>query len=93
MKAIHTESATIFGGMNVNEAEFKICQNTSNSDHHSKSPITFTIPGNTMPYISLRDSYLFVQCHVEETDQYGNPLLNPTHEKRSLDNDDYHPYK
>ena len=34
----------------------------------------------------LRDSYLFVQCHVEETDEYGNPsTTDPTHAKRSLD--------
>ena len=33
----------------------------------------------------LRDSYLFVQCHVEETDEYGNPsTTDPTHAKRSL---------
>ena len=69
--AIHTELAAIFGGMNVND---------------SKSPVTFTIPGNTTPYVLLRDSYLFVQCHVEETDEYGNPsTTDPTCAKRSLD--------
>ena len=35
--------------------------------------------------IQLRDSYLFVQCHVEETDKYGNPsTTDPTCAKRSL---------
>ena len=49
------------------------------------TPITFTIPGNTTPYVSLRDSYLFVQCHVEETDEYGNPsTTDPTRAKRSV---------
>ena len=74
MTAIHTESATIFGGMNVNEAELKIqyIKYRPSLPHNSKSPVTFTIPGNTTPYVSLRDSYLFVQCHVEETDEYGN---------------------
>ena len=95
MMTIHTESAAIFGGMNVNEAELKIqyVKFRLSQPYDSKSPITFTIPENTMPHMSLRDSYLFVQCHVEETDQYGNPLQNPTHGKRSLDDDDYPPYK
>ena len=76
MMAIHTELATIFGGMNVNEAELKIqyIKYRPPLPYDSKSPITFTIPGNTTPHVSLRDSYLFVQCHVEETDEYGNPL-------------------
>ena len=86
--AIHTESAAIFGGMNVNEAELKIqyIKYRPSLPYNSKSPITFTIPGNTTPYVSLRDSYLFVQCHVEGTDEYGNPsTTDPTHAKRSLD--------
>ena len=94
--AIHTESAAIFRGMNVNEAELKIqyVKFRPSQPYDSKSPITFTKPGNTTPFVSLRDSYLFVQCHVEETDQYGNPLPNPTCGKRSLnDDDDYPPYK
>ena len=87
MLAIHTESAAIFGGINVNEAEFKIqyIKYRPSLPYGSKSPITFTIPGNTTPYVSLRDSYLFVQCHVEETDEYGNPpTTDPTCAKRSL---------
>ena len=37
-------------------------------------------------HVSLRDSYLFVQCHVEETDEYGNPpTTDPTCAKRLLD--------
>ena len=87
MMAIHTESATIFGGMNVNEAELKIqyIKYRPSLPYDSKSPITFTIPGNTTPYVLLRDSYLFVQCHVEETEEYGNPpTTDPTHAKRSL---------
>ena len=86
--AIHTESAAIFGGMNVNEVELKIqyIKYRPSLPYDSKSPITFTIPGNTTPYVSLRDSYLFVQCHVEETDEYGNPsTTDPTHAKRLLD--------
>ena len=86
--AIHTELATIFGGMNVNEAELKIqyIKYRPSLPYDSKSPVTFTIPGNTTPYVSLRDSYLFVQCHVEETDEYGNPsITDPTCAKRSLD--------
>ena len=88
MMAIHTESATIFGGMNVNEAELKIqyIKYRPSLPYDSKSPVTFTIPGNTTPYVLLRDSYLFVQCHVEETDKYGNPTTtDPTCAKRLLD--------
>ena len=88
MTAIHTELATIFGGMNVNKAELKTLyiKYRPSLPYNSKSPITFTITGNTTPYVSLRDSYLFVQCHVEETDEYGNPsTTDPTHAKRSLD--------
>ena len=74
--------------MNVNEAELKIqyIKYRPSLPYDSKSPITFTIPGNTTPYVLLRDSYLFVQCHVEETDKYGNPsTTDPTCAKRSLD--------
>ena len=94
MMAIHTESAAIFRGMNVNEAELKIqyVKFRPSQPCDNKSPITFTILGNTMLYMSLRDSYLFVQCHIEETDQYGNPFLNPTHRKRSLNDDDVDDY-
>ena len=87
MTAIHTELAAIFGGMNVNEAELKIqyIKYRPSLPYDSKSPITFTIPGNTTPFVSLKDSYLFVQCHVEETDEYGNPsTTDPTCAKRSL---------
>ena len=87
MTAIHTKSATIFGGMNVNEAKLKIqyIKYRPSLPYDSRSPVTFTIPGNTTPYVLLRDSYLFVQCHVEETDKYGSPsTTDPTHAKRSL---------
>ena len=87
MTAIHTESAAIFGGMNVNEAELKIqyIKYRPSLPYDSKSPITFTIPGNTTPFVSLKDSYLFVQCHVEETHEYGNPsTTDPTCAKRLL---------
>ena len=78
MTAIHTELATIFGGMNVNEAELKIqyIRYRPSLPYDSKSPVTFTIPGNTTPYVSLRDSYLFVQCHVEkQTSMVTHPPL------------------
>ena len=74
--------------MNVNEAELKnqYIKYRPSLPYDSKSLVTFTIPGNTTLYVSLRDSYLFVQCHVEETDKYGNPpTTDPTHAKRSLD--------
>ena len=82
--------------MNVNETELKIqyVKFRLSQPYNSKSPITFMIPGNTTPYMPLRDLYLFVKCHMEETDQYGNPLPKPTCGKRSLnDDDDYPQYK
>ena len=56
----------------------KIKFNTSSIDlvnlFDSNTPINFTIPGYSSQYISLRESYMFVQCHVEQTDQFGNPI-------------------
>ena len=46
--------------------------------------MNITIPGNSSQYISLHNSYLFIQCHLEETDQYGNPIETSEHPKRSL---------
>ena len=40
----------------------------------SNTPINVTIPGNSSQYIPLCESYMFVQCHVEQTDQFGNPI-------------------
>ena len=36
--------------------------------------------------MSLHDSYMFVQCHIEETDQYGNTMEDKStqHVGRSL---------
>ena len=41
----------------------------------SKSPVNFTIPGNSSQYISLRDLYSFVECHIEEFNAEGTPLM------------------
>ena len=40
----------------------------------SNTSMNFTIPGNSSQYVSLCESYMFVQCHIEETDQFGNPI-------------------
>ena len=76
MAAVHTEAAAIFGGNLVNEAEdsIKFVPYRPIGVYDSKSPITFTIPGNSSQYVSLRDSYLVVQCHVQETDSTGKPV-------------------
>ena len=76
MMAIHTESATIIGGMNVNEAELKIQYRTIRPllPYDSNSPITFTIPENTTPYVSLRDSYLLYNVTWrKETNKVSTP--------------------
>ena len=76
MAAVHTEAAAIFNGQLINEAEDKIqyVKYRPSQPFDSNTPINFTIPGNSSQYISLRESYMFVQCHVEQTDQFGNPI-------------------
>ena len=76
MAAVHTEAAAIFNGQLINEAEDKIqyIKYRPSQPFDSNTPINFTIPGNSSQYISLRESYMFVQCHVEQTDQFGNPI-------------------
>ena len=76
MAAVHTEAAAIFGGLLINEAEDKIqfVKTRPYQPYNSSEPITFKIPGNTSQYVSLRDSYLYVKCHLEETDQFGGAL-------------------
>lgn len=75
MAAVHTDAAAIFGGNLVNEAEEKIqfVKHRPVGHYDSKSPITFIIPGNTNQYVSLRDSYFIIECHLEETDSSGKP--------------------
>ena len=73
MAAVHTDAPAIFGGYLVNEAEEKIqyVKLRPNAPYDSKTPITFLIPGNTAQYVSLRDSLLYIECHIEETDRFG----------------------
>ena len=76
MAAVHTKAAAIFNGQLINEVEDKIqyVKYRPSQPFDSNTPINFTIPGNSRQYISLRESYMFVQCHVEQTDQFGNPI-------------------
>ena len=76
MAAVHTEAVAIFNGQLINEAEDKIqyVKYRPSQPFDSNTPINFTIPGNSSQYVSLRESYMFVQCHVEQTDQFGNPV-------------------
>ena len=76
MAAIHTEAAAIFNGQLINKVEDKIqyVKYRPSQPFDSNTPINFTIPGNSSQYISLHESYMFVQCHVEQTDQFGNPI-------------------
>ena len=76
MAAVHTEAAAIFNGQLINEAEDKIqyIKYRPSQPFDSNTPINFTTPGNSSQYISLRESYMFVQCYVEQTDQFGNPI-------------------
>ena len=76
MAAVHTEAAAIFNGQLINEVEDKIqyVKYRPSQPFDSNTPINFTIPGNSSQFISLWESYMFVQCHVEQTDQFGNPI-------------------
>ena len=76
MAAVHTEAVAIFNGQLINEVEGKIqyIKYRPSQPFDSNTPINFTIPGNSSQYISLCKSYMFVQCHVEQTDQFGNPI-------------------
>ena len=76
MAVVHTEAVAIFNGQLINEAEDKIqyVKYRPSQPFDSNNPINFTILGNCSQYISLRESYMFVQCHVEQTDQFGNPI-------------------
>ena len=90
MTAIHTEALAIFGGLLHNEVEKKInfVKFRPTLPYNSKSPMNITIPGNSSQYVLLCDSYLFVHCHVEETDQYGNPIETLECPKRSLEEEE-----
>ena len=72
MAAVHSEAAAIFNSQLINEVEDKI----QYIKYRPSQPFdsNFTIPGNSSQYISLCKSYMFVQCHVEQTDQFGNPI-------------------
>ena len=76
MTAIHTKASAIFGGLLYNKAKEKInfVKFRPTLPYDSKSPMNITIPGNSSQYVLLHDSYLFVECHVEETNQYGYPI-------------------
>ena len=76
MAVVYTKAVAIFNDQLINEAEDKIqyIKYRPSQPFDSNTPINFTIPGNSSQYISLRESYVFVQCHVEQTDQFGNPI-------------------
>ena len=76
MAVVHTEAVDIFKGQLINEVEDKIqyIKYRLSQPFDSNTPINFTIPGNSSQCISLCESYMFVQCYVEQTDQFGNPI-------------------
>ena len=76
MAAVHTEAVAIFHGQLINEVGEKIqyIKYRPSQPFDSNTPINCTMPGNSSQYISLHESYMFVQCYVEQTDQFGNPI-------------------
>ena len=63
---VHTEVSAIFGGLLINEAEDKIQYVKFRPRHpyDSQSPVNITTPSNSSQYMSLWDSYMFVECHM-----------------------------
>ena len=86
MAVIHTKAVAIFNGQPINEAEDKIqyIKYRPSQPFDSNTPINFTIPGNSSQYISLRESYMFVQCHIEETEQFGNPITTSSNSNSNV---------
>ena len=92
MAAVHTEAVAIFNGQLINEVEDKIqyIKYRLSQPFDSNTPKNVTIPGNSSQYFLLCESYMFVQCHMEETDQFGNPITTsntpstPAHSKRNV---------
>ena len=76
MALVHTDAAAIFGAPLINAAEDKIqyVKLRPSQPYDSKQPVSFKIPGNMSQYISLHDSYIYLECHLEETDAYGKPV-------------------
>ena len=76
MAAVHTEAAAIFNGQLINEAEDQIqyVKYRPSQPFDSNTPINFIIPANSNQSVSLHESYMFVQWHIEENDQFGNPI-------------------
>ena len=76
MAVVHTKAVAIFNGQLINEVEDKIqyIKYRPSQPFDSNTTVNFTIPGNSSQYISLCESYMFVHCHVEQTDQFGNPI-------------------
>ena len=76
MAAVHTVAVAIFNGQLINEAEDKIqyVKYRPGQPFDSNTPINLTIPRNSSQNVSLCESYMFVQCHIKETDQCGNPI-------------------
>ena len=74
MAAVHMDASAIFGSTLINEAEeiIQYIKYRPIQPFNSKSPANFTIPGNSIQYASLRDSYLFIECHLEKMDAQGN---------------------
>ena len=69
MAAIHTESAAIFGHVQVNAAEEKVqyVEYRPTFAVDGKSVVEFLIPGNTGQYVSLRDSYILTTVRIQKT--------------------------
>ena len=68
------DASAIFGSTLINEADEKIqyIKYRPIQPFNSKSSVNFTIPENSSQYVSLRDSYLFAECHLEKMDAQEN---------------------
>ena len=85
MTAVHTDAPAIFGNYMINEAEDKMqfTKLRPIEPFDGKTPVTFLIPGTSSQYVSLKDTMLYVECHIEETDRFGQPLPKKSRKRRS----------
>jgi hypothetical protein len=68
MTIIHTDSAAIFGEVPINAAEERIqwVEHRPTLAYDADSSISFTIPGNSSQYVSLRDTYILASVKINK---------------------------
>ena len=73
MATVHTDAPAIFSTFAINEAEddIKFVKVEPVLSTNKNSTISFEIPGKSSRYTDLRNSYIQMRVHVEETDAFS----------------------